>query len=73
VSTPYFRLDITPYYGYTYGMVKAETPLATPYSVKLYEGQFIRLTAIKRQTGVPVPEQIRRAVEAWLRLQEKKR
>ena len=42
-----------------------------PYSVKLAEGQFLRLVAIKRRTGVPVPEQIRRAIEAHLGKEEK--
>lgn len=40
------------------------------YSLKLNEGQFKRLDAVRHRTGVLVSEQIRRAIEAWLQRQE---
>jgi hypothetical protein len=44
-----------------------------PYTVKLLAGQRVRLMLVKQRTGVPVAEQVRRAVEAWLKVQEGKR
>ena len=50
--------------------VQAEINHDRPYNLKLYENQFLRLTAVKQRTGVPVPEQIRRAIEQWLKHHE---
>ena len=46
-------------------------PLDTaPYGLKLREGQRKQLEVIEYRTGVPVPEQIRRGVDLWLKQQE---
>ena len=44
-----------------------------PYNLKLYHGQLLRLDAVKHRTGVPVPEQVRRAIEQWLEKYEHSR
>jgi hypothetical protein len=54
-------------------MPKAALDNDKPYSLKLAAGQFLRLTAVKQRSGVPVPEQIRRAIDAWLKVQERGR
>jgi hypothetical protein len=42
-------------------------------TVRFNPGQLTRLHAIEKRVGVKVAEQVRRAVEMWLKVQEKSR
>jgi hypothetical protein len=43
---------------------------AKVYGLKLREGHLERMQQISYKTGVPIPEQVRRALEQWLTQQE---